>query len=81
MYARWYDRGVRSPLLAGSARLDKVVSATIRCIEKNKAEVLINRPPLKPTVLFGTAFPGAMPRVLGMLGYTAAMEHASQVAE
>lgn len=67
MYARW---SVRAPRIAGSARPEKVATVVRRCIVANKAEVIVNTPPLRPLVLLHNAAPRVTPAVLKVFGYS-----------
>jgi short-subunit dehydrogenase len=57
-----YDRmreqsGRRSPFLVGSTTTDRVAAAVIRAIERDKPELMVNWPPLRPIMSFAAAFP------------------------
>jgi len=58
-----YDRmkaqtGRRSPPLVGSTTVDRVADAVLRAIEKDRAEILVNWPPMRPMMAFVQMFPG-----------------------
>jgi short-subunit dehydrogenase len=57
-----YDRmkansGRRSPLLVGSTTADRVARAVVRAIEKDRAEIVVNMPPLRPIMGLAQMFP------------------------
>jgi short-subunit dehydrogenase len=74
MYDRWEQKGVRAPRIAGSSKPEKVASVTIDCIRKNKAEVIVNTPPVRPLVVFANVFPSLTPKLLRRFGYTSTFE-------
>ena len=74
MYDRWEQQGVRAPRLAGSSKPEKVASVTIDCIRKNKAEVIVNTPPVRPLVVLTNVFPSLTPKLLRWFGYTGTFE-------
>jgi short-subunit dehydrogenase len=57
-----YDRmkvrsGRKSPALVGSTTAERVARAVLRAIEKDKAETIVNWPPLRPVLVFAEIFP------------------------
>ena len=57
-----YDRmrqhsGRKSPLFVGSTTAEHVAEAVIRAIERDKAELIVNWPPLRPMTAFAALFP------------------------
>jgi short-subunit dehydrogenase len=74
MYDRWERQGVHAPKIAGSSKPEKVASVTIDCIRKNRSEVLVNTPPLRPLVVLGNMFPAITPFLLRRFGYTKSFE-------
>ena len=70
MYARWEDRGVRAPKFVGRSSPTKVAEVVVSCIRKNRAEVLVNTPPVRPLVVLANTAPGLMPGVMKLLGYS-----------
>jgi short-subunit dehydrogenase len=48
MYDRWEREGVKAPRIAGSSKPEKVASVTVACIRKNRSEVIVNTPPVRP---------------------------------
>ncbi len=74
MYRRWEDNGVHAPRIAGSSKPEKVASVTIDCIRKNRSEVIVNTPPVRPLVVIANMFPAITPFLLRKFGYTNAFE-------
>jgi short-subunit dehydrogenase len=70
MYDRWAQAGVKAPRIAGSSKPEKVASVTVDCIRKNRAEVIVNTPPVRPLIVLANAFPSVTPKVLRWFGYT-----------
>ena len=74
MYSRWEDHGVHAPRIAGSSKPQKVASVTIDCIKKNRSEVIVNTPPVRPLVVIANMFPAITPFLLRKFGYTTSFE-------
>jgi short-subunit dehydrogenase len=74
MYDRWENRGIKAPKLAGTSSPEKVASVTVSCIEKNRAEVLVNTPPIRPLVVLANIAPGIVPRLMKAFGYSGVFE-------
>jgi short-subunit dehydrogenase len=74
MYDRWEQQGVKAPRIAGSSKPEKVASVTIDCIRKNKAEVIVNTPPVRPLIVLANVFPSLTPKLLRRFGYTSTFE-------
>ena len=79
MYARWEDQGAKAPKFVGRASPDKVAAVVISCIRKNRAEVLVNTPPVRPLVVLANIAPGLTPRLMKLLGYTRTFERATEL--
>jgi short-subunit dehydrogenase len=79
MYDRWAQQGVKAPKITGVAKLDKVVRASVKAIEKNRAEILINTPPIRPLVVLGSAAPGIVPKLFRVFGYRRVLEEAANL--
>ncbi len=79
MYARWEEQGAKAPKIAGRASPDKVADVVISCIRKNRSEVLVNTPPVRPLVVLANIAPGLTPRVLKLFGYTRTFERAAEL--
>jgi short-subunit dehydrogenase len=69
-----YDRmreqsGRGSPFVIGSTTVDRVAEAVVRAVERDKAELIVNWPPMRPLSAFVALFPtlgGAMIRTASM---------------
>ena len=70
MYRRWQDKGINAPRMAGSSTPTRVAKAVVDCIVNDKAEAIINTPPLKPMIVLGVIAPGVVPRLVKAFGYT-----------
>jgi short-subunit dehydrogenase len=81
MYARWEDEGVKAPKIVGRASPQKVADVVVSCIRKNRGEVLVNTPPVRPLVVLANIAPQLMPRVMRVLGYTRIFERAAELTE
>jgi short-subunit dehydrogenase len=81
MYARWEDEGVKSPKLAGTCKPETVVRATLRAIRKNRPEVTINTPPVRPTIVLANIAPRFVPRLFELVGYTKTLERVADLNE
>ena len=74
MYDRWDKKGIRAPKIAGTSKPEKVAQVVVRCIKKNKAEVMVNTPPIRPLVVLANIAPGIVPGMLHRLGYSKVFE-------
>ncbi len=74
MYDRWEQMGIRAPRIAGSSTPEKVAAVTIACIKRNRAEAVVNTPPLRPLIVLANMLPSITPRLLRTFGYTKAFE-------
>jgi short-subunit dehydrogenase len=74
MYARWAKQGIRSPRIAGTSSPEKVAAVVVSCIEKDRSEVLVNTPPIRPLVVLANIAPRIVPRLLRTFGYTGVFE-------
>jgi short-subunit dehydrogenase len=70
MYWRWEEAGVNAPKMVGRSSPQKVAEVVVRCIRKNRGEVLVNTPPIRPVVVWSNIAPGSAPLVMKLLGYT-----------
>jgi short-subunit dehydrogenase len=75
MYDRWEQQGVKAPRLAGSSKPEKVASVVVDSIRKDKAEVVVNTPPVRPLIVLANMFPSVTPRLLRWFGYTGTFEN------
>ena len=53
----------------------------VSCIRRNRGEVLVNVPPVRPLVTLLTIAPGIEPAVMRILGYTRMFERAAQIEQ
>lgn len=74
MAHRWVEGGVRAPRIAGSSKPAKVAAVTVSCIKKNRSEVLVNTPPIRPLIVLANIAPGITPFLLRKLGYSGTFE-------
>ncbi len=74
MYDRWEQQGVHAPRIAGSSTPEKVAAVTVDCIRRNRSEVLVNTPPVRPLVVIANMFPKLTPFLLRRFGYTKSFE-------
>ena len=79
MYDRWERQGVRAPKIAGSSKPEKVAAVTVDCIKKNRSEVTVNTPPVRPLIVIANMFPAVTPFLLRKFGYTKSFEQAMAV--
>jgi short-subunit dehydrogenase len=79
MYARWEDRGVKAPKISGRSSPDKVAEVVVRCIHKNRAEALVNTPPIRPLVVLSNIAPRITPACMKLFGYTRTFERVVKI--
>jgi short-subunit dehydrogenase len=70
MYARWEGNGVKAPKIIGRAAPQKVAEVVVSCIRKNRSEVLVNTPPVRPLIVLANVAPRLIPTVMKLYGYT-----------
>lgn len=81
MYARWEDDGFKAPLMAGRSTPEKVGKVVVRSILKDKAEVIVNTPPIRPLVVLANIAPGITPTLLRLFGYTGVFREVAESNE
>ncbi len=81
MYDRWVREGVKAPWYLGWSKPKKVAQVVVSCIRRNRGEVLVNVPPVRPLVTLLTIAPGIEPAVMRILGYTRMFERAAQIEQ
>jgi short-subunit dehydrogenase len=74
IYDRWDKNGIHAPKIAGTSKPEKVAKVVVRCITHNKAEVLVNTPPIRPLVVLANTAPSIVPWMLHRLGYSKVFE-------
>ena len=80
MYARWEDKGAKAPKVVGRSSPDRVAQIVVSCIRKNRGEVMVNNPPLRPLIVLLNAAPQVMPRLMKLFGYTRTFERVTEIA-
>lgn len=78
MYDRWGAHGIRAPRIAGSSTPEKVAAVVVSCIVKDRGEVIVNTPPIRPLVVLANIAPGIVPRLLRAFGYSGVFERAME---
>jgi short-subunit dehydrogenase len=81
MYQRWEDGGVVAPKIAGRSTPEKVAEVVISCIKKNRAEVIVNTPPIRPLVVLANIAPAITPRLMELFGYTKVFKRVADKAK
>jgi short-subunit dehydrogenase len=79
MYDRWEHEGVSAPRIVGKCSPEAVAKATIRAITRDKAEIIVNSPPLRPLIAWFNIAPNSAPRVFNALGYTKMLKRAGEL--
>jgi short-subunit dehydrogenase len=74
MYDRWDRRGIRAPKIAGTSKPTKVADVVVQCITRNRSEVIVNTPPVRPLVVLANIAPSIVPWMLQKMGYTQVFE-------
>jgi short-subunit dehydrogenase len=74
MYDRWDKKGIRAPRIAGTSKPEKVAEVAVRCIKRNKGEVTVNTPPVRPLIVLANIAPSIVPGMLHLLGYSKVFE-------
>ncbi len=79
MYARWENEGARAPKIAGRSTPEKVAEVVIKCILKNRSELLVNTPPIRPLVVLANIAPRITPLAMKLFGYSRTFERAIEI--
>jgi short-subunit dehydrogenase len=74
MYDRWAQHGIHAPRIAGTSKPERVASVVVDCIRKDRSEVIVNTPPVRPLVVLTNMFPSITPTLLRRFGYTGTFE-------
>ncbi len=69
MYASWEGKGVKAPKIVGRSSPAKVAAVVVSCIRKNRCEVIVNTPPVRPIVVLANIAPSLVPGCMKLLGY------------
>ncbi|MBT3216690.1 MAG: SDR family NAD(P)-dependent oxidoreductase [Candidatus Marinimicrobia bacterium] len=64
----YHDAGVKPPFLLGSSKAEKVASAVLKAIKKNKAQIIVNQGPMKPLLALDQISPTLGDWVLKLFG-------------
>src|SRR3954447_22836454 len=70
----WQRMGEKAPLLAGEAKPERVVAATIRAIRRDLPDVTVNGAPIRPMLALGAVAPGVFDRISQRVGPSAMFE-------
>ena len=81
MYSRWEERGVRSGRLAGTCTPEQVVKATLRSIERNRPEVTINTPPVRPLIVLGNVAPRVIGPLFELVGFAKTLRRTADLPD
>jgi short-subunit dehydrogenase len=81
MYDRWEQIGVKAPRILGRSSPQKVAGVVVSCIHKNRAEVLVNMPPLRPLIVLGNIAPSLAPPLMKLFGYTRTFRRVADLNE
>ncbi len=81
MYDRWVRDGVKAPWYVGWSRPKKVARVVVSCITRDRGEVLVNVPPVRPLVTLLTMAPSIEPALMRILGYTRMFERAAEIEQ
>jgi short-subunit dehydrogenase len=79
MYDRWERGGAKAPWFLGRSTPQKVAKVVVSCIRRDRAEVLVNVPPLRPLVTLVNVAPAIEPALMRLFGYTRLFERAAEV--
>ena len=79
MYARWEGEGVKAPKIVGRSSPVRVADVVVGCFRKNRAEVVVNTPPLRPIVVLAHIAPGLAPGVMKLFGYTRTFRRVTEI--
>ncbi len=79
MYDRWERAGAKAPWFVGRSTPQKVAKVVVSCIRRDRAEVLVNFPPLRPLVALVNVVPAIEPTLMGLFGYTRLFERAAEI--
>ena len=81
MYWRWEEAGVKAPKIVGRSSPQKVADVVVSCIRKNRGEVLVNTPPVRPLVVLSNIAPSVAPGVMKLFGYTRVFRRTADLDE
>jgi len=70
----WQRMGEKAPPLAGEAKPESVVAATLKAIRRDLPDVTVNGAPIRPMLALGALAPGVFDRLTKRLGPSALFE-------
>ena len=70
----WQRMGEKAPLLAGEAKPENVVAATLKAIRRDLPDITVNGAPIRPMLALGAVAPGVFDRLTKRLGPSALFE-------
>jgi len=70
----WQRMGEKAPLLAGEAKPENVVAATLKAIRRDLPDITVNGAPIRPMLALGAVAPGVFDRLTNRLGPSALFE-------
>ena len=79
MYERWKREGVKAPWFVGRSTPERVAKVVVSCIKRNRADVLVNVPPVRPLVALLSLAPALEPAMMRFFGYTRTFERAAEI--
>src|SRR3954453_10257129 len=74
----WNRMDARAPLLAGEAKPERVVAATLRAIRRDLPDVTVNGAPIRPMLALGAVAPAVFDRLTQRLGPSAMFEREAE---
>ena len=78
MYDRWQRGGVKAPWFVGRSTPERVAKVVVSCIKRNRSDVLVNVPPVRPLVALMSVAPAIEPALMRLFGYTRTFERAAE---
>src|SRR3954447_16075658 len=70
----WQRMGEKAPLLAGEAKPERVVAATLKAIRRDLPDLTVNGAPIRPMLALGALAPSVFDRLTKRLGPSALFE-------
>jgi short-subunit dehydrogenase len=79
MYDRWQRGGVKAPWFVGRSTPERVAKVVVSCIRRNRSDVLVNVPPVRPLVALMSLVPAIEPALMRLFGYTRTFARAAEI--
>ncbi len=79
MYDRWQRGGVKAPWFVGRSTPERVAKVVVSCIRRNRSDVFVNVPPVRPLVALMSVAPAIEPALMRLFGYTRLFERAAEL--